>query len=168
MTVSQQQTRANRRGTGDAGEIGRTGRHATLRALRDSAVLYALVALGSTVGGVLRAAVGVAVVEALGPSFPWATLIVNVVGSFAIGFYATLSGPDGRLFAGTRQRQFVMTGFCGGFTTFSVFSLETFRMAAAGDMVAAGASAGMSVVTWLAAAWLGHGVAARLNRLGGM
>ncbi|GAB4167517.1 MAG: CrcB family protein [Thalassobaculales bacterium] len=141
--------------------------HARWQAAREVAALYALVALGSTIGGVLRAAVGMAAVATLGPTLPWGTLIVNVVGSFAIGYFATLTGPGGRLFVSARSRHFVMTGICGGFTTFSVFSLETFRLAAAGQLAAAGLNVAGSVVTWLGAVWLGHLAASRSNRLGG-
>lgn len=171
MTAPQRGSRAkqpDQTGAGDAAETSWAARRAMWRAAWDAVALYALVALGSTIGGVLRAATGMAAVEALGPGFPSGTLIVNVVGSFAIGFYATLTGPGGRLFAGTRQRQFVMTGICGGFTTFSVFGLETFRLAAAGDMTTAGLNVAASVVAWLASVWLGHAAASRLNRLGGM
>jgi CrcB protein len=84
-----------------------------------------------------------------------------------IGLYATLSGPDGRLFAGPTQRQFVLTGICGGYTTFSVFSLETFRLLQAGNLPAAGINVAVSVVAWLAAVWAGHTIATRLNRLTG-
>jgi CrcB protein len=102
-----------------------------------------------------------------GPAFPWGTLFVNVTGSLAIGFYAALAGPDGRLFAGTRQRQFVMTGICGGYTTFSVFSLETLRLAQSGNLSAAGLNIALSIFGSLAAVWLGHGLGTRLNRLKG-
>ena len=63
-----------------------------------------------------------------GETFPWGTLIVNVSGSFVIGFFATLTGPDGRMFVGTTARQFVMIGICGGYTTFSSFSLQTLNL----------------------------------------
>ena len=126
---------------------------------------YISVALGSIVGGVARYLVSVLFVSQLGGGFPWGTLFVNVTGSFAIGFYAALTGPDGRLFVSPRQRQFVMVGICGGYTTFSAFSLETLRLVQSGNIQAASFNLFVSVVGWLAAVWLGHAVAARLNRL---
>ena len=135
--------------------------------MRQAVVLYGLVALGAVIGGVLRALASSGAVALFGTGFPWGTLFVNVAGSFLIGFYADLTGPDGRVFAGTRQRQFVMTGVCGGFTTFSVFSLETIRLIQSGNMAYAAVNIGVSVVAWLVAVWLGHLLATRLNRLGG-
>ena len=122
------------------------------------------VAAGAALGGLLRALAAQAALAWLGPGFPWGTLFVNLLGSLAIGFYATLTGPGGRLVAGARQRQFVMTGICGGFTTFSLFSLETFGRLAAGDWRAAGLNVGLSVATWLLAVWLGHRAASAVNR----
>src|SRR5258708_29100572 len=90
------------------------------------AILYGYIAAGSVIGGVARYLLSVIIQS--GSGFPWATLFVNVTGSFIIGFYSTLSGPDGRLFASARQRQFVMTRFLWGYPTFSTFSLETFRL----------------------------------------
>jgi CrcB protein len=131
--------------------------------LRHAALLYGWVALGSVLGGVARYLASLAI--EFGTAFPWATLFVNVTGSFIIGFYATLSGPDGRLFVSAAQRQFVMTGFCGGFTTFSTFSLETFRLLQSGDRPDALMNIAGSVVAWLAAVWAGHLLARRVNRL---
>lgn len=131
----------------------------------DTAILYAYVIAGSVLGGVGRYAASVFIPPVSG--FPLATLFVNIVGSFIIGFYGTLSGPDGRLFATVRQRQFVMTGFCGGFTTFSSFSLETVRLLQAGMTHTALLNISISVVTWLLSVWLGYAVANRLNRLKG-
>jgi CrcB protein len=136
-------------------------------AVRSAAALYAAVALGTMIGGVLRALASLAVTAQLGHVLPWGTLFVNVTGSFLIGLYATLTGPEGRLFAGPKQRQFVMTGICGGYTTFSIFSLETLRLLQDGKPDMAAANVAVSVVTWLAAVWLGHRVAMRLNRLKG-
>ena len=129
------------------------------------AILYGYIAAGSVIGGVARYLLSVIIQS--GSGFPWATLFVNVTGSFIIGFYSALSGPDGRLFASARQRQFVMTGFCGGYTTFSTFSLETFRLLESGMTQTAFLNIAVSVVTWLVAVWLGYALASRLNRLKG-
>jgi|SRR5215475_7236125 len=130
-----------------------------------TAVLYAHVAAGSVLGGVSRYLASLLIANA--PGLPWATLFVNVTGSFIIGFYATISGPDGRLFASAQQRQFVMTGFCGGYTTFSAFSLETFNLWRSGSIGTAAAYIAISSVCWLLAVWFGHLLATRLNRLKG-
>ena len=114
---------------------GQTGKHppphmsrpAWWQTLWDKTGSYVSVALGSIVGAVARFLVSVLFVSQFGDGFPWGTLFVNVTGSFIIGFYAALTGPDGRLFVSARQRLFVMVGICGGYTTFSAFSLETLR-----------------------------------------
>jgi CrcB protein len=131
-------------------------------------LLYVAICLGSVIGGILRALTSMAALAWSGSGFPWGTLIVNIVGSFVIGFYGTLTGPGGRVFVGVRQRQFVMTGVCGGFTTFSMFSLETLMLLHGSNWRAAGLNVGLSVVTWLVAVWFGHILATRLNRLGGV
>ena len=131
---------------------------------RDGVLMYLAVAIGAAIGGALRAGITMAAIAQLGAGFPWGTMAANVIGSFVIGAYAALSRPDGRLRAGARLNQFVMTGFCGGFTTFSVFSLETYLLAAGGDYgLAAGNLAG-SVLAWLLAVWAGFSVAMRFNR----
>ena len=122
-------------------------------------------AAGGVFGSVARWVAGLLIPIVSG--FPFATLFVNITGSFIIGFYSTLSGPDGRLFPSTRQRQFVMTGICGGYTTFSAFSLDTFRLLHDHMTAMAMLNVVVSVVTWLVAVWLGHVLASRLNRLKG-
>lgn len=139
-------------------------RRARAQAVRDTVRLYGLVAAGTAIGGVLRALVSTITA---GSGFPWSTLFVNVVGSFLIGFYATLTAPEGRLFISAPQRQFMMVGVFGGFTTFSVFSLETFRFAAAGDFLMATVNTIVSVAAWLLAVRAGNALATRYNRLGG-
>ncbi|AXQ95457.1 CrcB family protein [Cereibacter azotoformans] len=126
--------------------------------------IYAAVAAGSSLGAVARHLCGLWVLELAGGGFPWGTLAVNVAGSFLIGLYATLTGPEGRLLASPARRQFVMTGFCGGFTTFSVFSLETLFLLERQDYALAAAHVGASVLLWLSAVWLGSRIGARLNR----
>lgn len=130
-----------------------------------TAIMYAYVAAGAVLGGVSRYLASLLILPFFG--FPLATLFVNVTGSFIIGFYGTLTAPDGRLFATAEQRQFVMTGFCGGYTTFSSFSLETVRLLRAGMTGTALLNIAVSVVTWLLAVWLGYVLASRLNRLKG-
>lgn len=129
--------------------------------------LYSAIVAGGIVGSLMRWLVALVVPAASG-GLPWATLFANVIGCFVIGFYAALTGPDGRLFVDPRTRQFVMTGICGGFTTFSGFSLEMLRFVQAGDARRALIYLGVSVVAWLAAVWLGDIAARRLNNRAGL
>jgi CrcB protein len=140
-------------------------RPAWWQTLWDKTGSYISVALGSIVGAVARFLVSVLFASQFGDGFPWGTLFVNVTGSFVIGFYAALTGPDGRLFVSARQRLFVMVGICGGYTTFSAFSLETLRFVQSGNARTALIYLLVSAVTWIASVWLGHALAARLNRL---
>ena len=103
----------------------------------------------------------------IGQTFPIGTLMVNVTGSFVIGFFATLTAPDGRIFVGADARQFVMTGLCGGYTTFSSFSLQTLNLARDGETLLAGANIVLSVVLCLLAVWAGYVAANALNQLKG-
>ncbi len=125
---------------------------------------YLWIGLGSALGGMARYGCSGVVARLWGETFPWGTLVVNVLGSFVIGFFATLTGPDGRLFVGGLARQFVMVGICGGFTTFSSFSLQTLSLIQGGEWPRAGANIAGSVVLCLAAVALGHIAAAALNQ----
>ena len=135
---------------------------------REGAVAtYLWIALGSALGGMARYACSNLAVAWLGPTFPWGTLIINVLGSFVIGFFGALTGPDGRLMVSGDTRQFVMVGLCGGYTTFSSFSLQTLNLAQEGDFLRAGLNIGGSVVLCLLSVWLGYVAAAALNAVKG-
>ncbi len=122
----------------------------------------ALVALGSAVGGVARYWVAQWAVP-FSRSLPWGTVLINIAGSFAIGFFGTLTLASGRYPAPEPARIFFMVGFCGGFTTFSSFSLQTLDLIRAGASGRALVNIGVSVVLCIAAVAAGHGLAARLN-----
>ncbi len=124
---------------------------------------YAWIAFGSALGGMARFGCSMVATQWLGPAFPWGTITINVVGSFVIGLFATLSGPDGRLLVRTTTRQFVMVGLCGGYTTFSAFSLETLQLLHR-SAPAALANVGLSLAIGLAAVWGGHQLATRFNQ----
>jgi CrcB protein len=128
--------------------------------------LYGVVIVGGVVGSLLRWAIALLLPIPAG-GLPWATFVANASGCFAIGFYAALTGPDGRLCVGPHMRQFVMTGICGGYTTFSGFSLEMVGLFLSGDGRSAALYLLISVAGWLGAVWLGGVLASRLNKMKG-
>jgi CrcB protein len=129
-----------------------------------SSAIAVWVALGSALGGVARYWCSGLVARAVGETFPWGTLIVNIVGSFLIGLIAAISGTDGRFIIPPEARQFMMVGILGGFTTFSSFSLQTLTLARDGEWLLAGANIVGSVVLCLIAVWAGHMLGAVVNR----
>src|SRR5262249_61056208 len=100
---------------------------------------YFWIAIGSALGGVARYWCSGVVARLIGETFPWGTLLVNISGSFVIGFFVALTGPDGRVFVSSTARQFVTIGVCGGYTTFSSFSLQTLQVLQDGERLPAGA-----------------------------
>jgi CrcB protein len=119
-----------------------------------------LVALGSALGGIARGLVSL-LMRPVAEGWPWDIWLVNVAGSFAITAFAALSVLHGaRWPAGDGMRLFVMVGFCGGFTTFSIFSLEAMMLWQAGATMQAGTYVGASLVGWLLGGvlglWIGH------------
>lgn len=132
--------------------------------MSDSKHLYAAVGLGSALGAVARFLCSYWLLALLGPAFPWGTLAVNGLGSFLIGLYATVSGPGGRLRASPVQRQFMIPGFCGGFTTFSIFSLETLLFMERSEPALAALYVAASLAVWLIAVWLGYRLAVGLSK----
>jgi CrcB protein len=133
--------------------------------LTNTLVIYLSIAAGSALGGVARYFCSGVAARLFGETFPWGTLLVNVTGSFLIGFFATLTGPDGRIFAGSTMRQFVMLGIFGGFTTFSSFSLQTLNLVQDGEFLYAGGNIVGSVILCLVAVWLGHILALSINAM---
>ena len=116
------------------------------------------VALGSALGGMLRYGFS-RWTGSWNHGLPWTTIAINVLGSFVIGYFGTLTQPGTRFAAGADTRLFVMVGICGGFTTFSSFSLETFDLLRTGATGRALVNAGLSVGLCLAAVGLGHRLA---------
>jgi len=126
-------------------------------------VTYLWVGLGGALGSIGRFWLGALVARHV-DTFPLGTMIINIIGSFVISFFGTLTAPDGRLFAPADARVFVMVGVCGGFTTFSSFSLQTLALAQDGEWLYAGLNVLGSVLLCLVAVWLGHVAAAMINR----
>ena len=124
------------------------------------------VGLGGAVGSIARYWVGLAVARHLGEAFPWGTFLINVTGSFIIAFFGALTVPQGPHTVPPEMRLFVMVGFCGGYTTFSSFSLQTVDLLRGGENLAAlGYVVGSAVLCILAAA-IGYYMAAAINGRG--
>jgi CrcB protein len=127
---------------------------------------YFWVALGSALGGVGRFWMSGAIAERIGSTFPWGTLLVNISGSFVIGVLAALTAPEGRL--GLKFHpwvfHFLMMGVCGGYTTFSSFSLQTLTLAQGGEWLATMGNILASVALCLIGVWAGWVVGMLLNR----
>jgi len=116
-----------------------------------------LVGFGGFIGSALRyLASGYVQQASKSVDFPYGTLVVNVIGCFAIGFLAQLAESRGVLTS--ESRLFVFVGILGGFTTFSSFGNETLNLARDSQMVNALANIGMNVVIGLLAVWLGRTV----------
>jgi len=119
-----------------------------------------LIMAGGALGTAARVGVSEALSRLFGAELIWVwTMVVNITGSFVIGFVGTASGENGRLVISQSMRQFLMIGICGGYTTFSSFSLQTLSLAEKGEWMRAGANVVFSVVLCLIAVWLGHFVA---------
>ena len=125
---------------------------------------YLWIGLGGALGSIARAWLAVAIARVTGPQFPWGTILINIVGSFVIGFFSTLTTNDSRFGVPADVRAFVMVGICGGFTTFSSFSLQTLELARDGRAAQALGNIGVSVVLCLLAVAAGHYGAAAVHR----
>jgi len=125
---------------------------------------YLLIGLGGALGTVARFWLSGFVAARAGETFPLGTLVINITGSFIIGFFATLTDPSGRMLAPVQLRQFFMIGICGGYTTFSSFSLQTLNLARDGEWAYAALNIVLSIVLCLAGVWLGHALAEMINK----
>jgi CrcB protein len=114
-----------------------------------------LVAAGGAAGSVARYTLALFVARLAGTAFPWGTVLINILGSFVIGWFAELSAAYGRHPTSEAMRAFVMAGLCGGFTTFSAFSLQTMDLLRGGQPLRAAANVLFSVALCLAATAIG-------------
>ncbi|MFC3323636.1 fluoride efflux transporter CrcB [Mesorhizobium cantuariense] len=121
-----------------------------------------VVMAGGALGTLARYVISVLALPISGP-LPWGTIIINVTGSLLIGFFGTLTFSSGRFPVSETLRLFVMIGICGGYTTFSSFSLQTLDLIRTGGLAKAALNIGLSVVLCVGAVALGHLMAARLN-----
>jgi CrcB protein len=130
---------------------------------------YLWVALGGALGSVSRFWVNGFVSDKVGATFPWGTLVINVVGSFVIGVIGAVASPEGRLDSQSRQfaTQFLMIGICGGYTTFSSFSLQTLNLLRDREWLYAGGNVLLSVALCLVAVWLGWMLGSTFNSMKG-
>ena len=121
-----------------------------------------LVMVGGALGTLARFVVSVVALP-VSRELPWGTVIINVTGSFVIGLFGTLTLAHGRFPVSENVRLFVMIGLCGGYTTFSSFSLQTLDLIRAGALSRASINIVASVVLCIAAAALGHALATQVN-----
>ncbi|HUZ67487.1 MAG TPA: fluoride efflux transporter CrcB [Beijerinckiaceae bacterium] len=121
-----------------------------------------IVALGGALGTLARYLISLATLP-ISLSLPLGTMGINIIGSFVIGFFGTLTLAHGRYPVSENMRLFVMIGLCGGFTTFSSFSLQTLDLMRSGAMTRAAVNIAASVALCVGAVAVGHLAAARLN-----
>jgi len=117
---------------------------------------YLWIGLGGALGSMARHWSNGIVAALAGIGFPWGTLVINVLGSFVIGFAASTMNADGRFPTGDTPRLFLMVGVCGGYTTFSAFSLQTLALMQGGQWLPALGNVGLSVGLCMIAVWGGY------------
>jgi CrcB protein len=125
---------------------------------------YLLVAIGGALGSMMRYGLSGLVMQTTGGTFPYGTMFVNVTGAMLIGVFASLAAPESRFFLPVPARLFLMTGICGGYTTFSTFSLETFNLLRDGEFLPALANMLLSVLLCVISVWIGYSAVLILSR----
>ena len=130
---------------------------------------YLWVAIGGALGSVARFWINGLVAGKFGETFPWGTIAINVTGSFVIGVIAALTISEGRMDSQSRvfATQFLMVGICGGYTTFSSFSLQTLNLLREREWLYAGGNVILSVVLCMIAVWLGWLLGSMFNSMKG-
>lgn len=121
-----------------------------------------IVMIGGAFGTLARYVISVLALS-ISRELPWGTIAINVTGSFIIGFFGTLTLAHGRFPVSEHMRLFVMIGLCGGYTTFSSFSLQTLDLLRSGAMVRASLNVLASVILCIMAVAAGHLIAAHFN-----
>jgi fluoride exporter len=132
-------------------------------------ITYLWVALGGALGSVGRFWLNGLISTRFGETFPWGTMLINVSGSFIIGVIGALVVPEGRMDSSSRAfaTQFLMIGICGGFTTFSSFSLQTLNLLRDREWLYAGGNVILSFILCLVAVWLGWMLGSMVNSMKG-
>jgi len=130
---------------------------------------YLWIAIGGALGSVGRYWLSGLVANRYGETFPWGTLLVNVSGSFIIGFFGAVASAEGKLNPQSRifATQFFMYGICGGYTTFSSFSLQTLKLVRDGEWLYAGSNVMLSVALCMVAVWFGWLFGSMFNSIRG-
>ena len=114
---------------------------------------YVMVGLGGCVGALLRFWLGGYISNRMGTRFPYGTFVINISGSFLIGFILTLLAE--RTHWSPNWRYLIPIGFIGAYTTFSTFEYETLRSLQDGEVLMAGLNVSLSVIVGFVAVWLG-------------
>ncbi len=126
-------------------------------------MIYVYVAVGGALGSMARFWLANTMAIITGPAFPWGTLLINIIGSFVISFFGVLASHGLRLAVPYEVRIFVVVGLCGGFTTFSSFSLQTIDLIKNGQAGRAMIYVAASIILCVGACGLGFLAASALN-----